>query len=516
MGVVIQPKTSVLRVKNYGVLDELEPRVAVGSRPLIINTGFAPAASIGTTYTPTFASYLIKAMSGAFIDNPEVHLETARAKRSLVENDNTYSFKASSTSSPPKTTQKTAVHFWYLTTDSTSNATPDYTQSLGRVHAYTETVVNSVDGRREVDEKDYQNPDGKYRAIVKLFLLYEKQQEKLRDKEASWPMATGWLVKEDIVVTAGHCAYDHSHNLGRLVKVKAYVGYRGRKTVGDSERVEHQCGTAVATTSGWVNTVGGEEASDISLIKLSKPFKTVGKCFTWTQTPIAQAAAGLGVVGYPGDIRDDGERGARMYEMFRKTDYNLESSDLHMLDYRIDTYGGNSGSPVFNDQKSLTAIGVHVLGGYSRNSASVFGGPWGNRVQALRNVASRLTTDKERSKDATNPDEDRPWLWMLHETTTESEDNDPVHLGLVDTTWEALKLVEDIPGDILNGDPSVLGLSFGPDAGPQISVLASTAIAAAGRLAADSMNPSHAEALADSRPYDGIIGRAILAEAALQ
>ncbi|KAF5643162.1 extracellular metalloprotease [Fusarium sp. NRRL 52700] len=454
-------------------------------------------------------------MSGGFIDNPEVLLETARAKQSLVDNTVTFYDKASSTGSPQKTTKTTAVHFWYLNTDGASNNTPHYSQSLGRVHDYTEAVVNSVDGRREVDEKDYQKPDGKYRAIVKLFLLYENQKT-LRDDEASWPMATGWLVKEDIVVTAGHCAYDHSHNLGRLVKVKAYVGYRGRKTVGDSERVEHQCGTAVATTSGWINTTGGEEASDVSLIKLSKPFKTAGNCFKWTQTPIAQTAAGLGVVGYPGDIIDDGERGARMYEMFRNTDYNLQSSDLHMLEYKIDTYGGNSGSPVFNDKKSLTAIGVHVLGGYSRNSASVFDGPWGNRFEALKNIASRLSTIEEKSKDATNPDKDRPWLWMLHETTTESEDDDPVHLGLVDTTRKALKLIADIPGDILNADTSALGLSFGPDAGPQISILASTAIAAAGRLAADSGNPSHAEALANSRPYDGIIGRAILAEAALQ
>lgn len=40
-----------------------------------------------------------------------------------------------------------------------------------------------------------------------------------------WAMATGWLVRPDIIVTAGHCAYDWgSGKLGRAVRVKAYIG----------------------------------------------------------------------------------------------------------------------------------------------------------------------------------------------------------------------------------------------------------------------------------------------------
>lgn len=44
---------------------------------------------------------------------------------------------------------------------------------------------------------------------------------------------------------------------------------------------------------------------------------------------------------YPGDIVDaKGERGASMYEMFKPTDYNLADADQNMLQYQIDTYGG--------------------------------------------------------------------------------------------------------------------------------------------------------------------------------
>jgi V8-like Glu-specific endopeptidase len=155
-------------------------------------------------------------------------------------------------------------------------------------------------------------------------------------------MATGWLVSKDLVVTAGHCAFDHSHGYGRLVKVKAYVGYTGKESI-VSKYVEFRLGRAVATCPGWVDTDGGDERFDVSYIKLASPFKDVEHCFVPTPTPISKTAANLGVVGYPGDIANaTGERGAMMYKMFAKTDYNLQVSDMHMLQYKIDTYGGTS------------------------------------------------------------------------------------------------------------------------------------------------------------------------------
>lgn len=153
-------------------------------------------------------------------------------------------------------------------------------------------------------------------------------------------MASGWLAAENLVITAGHCAFNHSSGLGRLVKAKAYVGYSGKEFT-DSADVEFSTGYAVATTREWINTVGGDEAHDVSFIKLSSPFKSGNTKYNWKQTPISQHAADLGVVGYPGDIiNDKGERGATMYKMFKQTDYNLTTSYLHMLQYQIDTYGG--------------------------------------------------------------------------------------------------------------------------------------------------------------------------------
>lgn len=410
----------------------------------------------------------------------------------------------------PATTKMTPVYFWYL--NNAKDDVPRYTQSISRARdpVSTEAVVNNFDGRVKVPDEHFNNRSGKYRAIVKLFILYEQQQLLLKDNEAAWPIATGWLVAKDLVVTAGHCAFDHSHGLGRAVKVRAYIGYQGYQNLGNAEG---RWGTAIATNPEWCEQLGAEPR-DISFIKLQSPFVEVDNCFHWTQTPFAQNSADLGVVGYPGDIMDDGERGARMYEMFASTDYRLEDADDHMLQYKIDTYGGNSGSPVFNNRWSLVAIGVHVLGGQSYNSASVFDGRWGNRFWALQLVANDLSTQDKVPGTASQPDKDhRNWLYLINKETTETK-ADLADQVLSNSKRQAAKVVAPVSTHMMNATLSEL--SFGSEVGPEISILAAAAIATAGRLAADCRTGSQAESLAMTRPYDGIISRAVLAEAALQ
>ncbi|KID80846.1 extracellular metalloprotease, partial [Metarhizium majus ARSEF 297] len=208
-----------------------------------------------------------------------------------------------------------------------------------------------------------------------------------------------------------------------------------------------------------------------------------------------------------------------MYEMFKPTDYNLADADQNMLQYQIDTYGGNSGSPVFGQQpvsgkpETFDVVGVHVLGGYSYNSASVIDGNYGNRCHAYYNIASSLTNAVHKPDGSTQTDKDnRPWLWMCSTVTTEAFD-DQVGAGLDDTIKQSQAVEADISSAIVDWDTP---LTFGSKAGPQMAILASAAIAAAGRLAADSVNGSNVESLAQTRPYDGVLGRAILAESALQ
>ena len=74
-----------------------------------------------------------------------------------------------------------------------------------------------------------------------------------------------------------------------------------------------------------------------------------------------------------------------MYEMYAPTEFNIMHTK-RLLQYNIDTFGGNSGSPVIvkDDMKAddMKVIGVHVLGG-NINSASVIG-PLGNVFETYK------------------------------------------------------------------------------------------------------------------------------------
>ena len=121
------------------------------------------------------------------------------------------------------------------------------------------------------------------------------------------------------------------------------------------------------------------------------------------ETP-SQGNLVLGVVGYPSDLKDrhTGENGAHMYECYLPTEFDLSKQADTMLEYQIDTFGGeslhehtylrasngrqsgNSGSPVLR-QHDLISIGAHVYGG-TFNSASVigkYGNPYGDYIAAF-------------------------------------------------------------------------------------------------------------------------------------
>jgi V8-like Glu-specific endopeptidase len=110
---------------------------------------------------------------------------------------------------------------------------------------------------------------------VKLFLRFAGQQD-----GTSWAMATGWLIEPDLLVTAGHCANDWSHNYGKLTHVKAYIGYTGKEAVSEANQVQMRMGTKVATTESWLTKGNIDSRGDVSFISLNKPFTHT---YVWNQ-----------------------------------------------------------------------------------------------------------------------------------------------------------------------------------------------------------------------------------------
>lgn len=145
-------------------------------------------------------------------------------------------------------------------------------------------------------------------AIVKIFTHHEFQ------KPGQWAMGTGWLIRPDIFVTAGHCSYDWAYKLGRATEVKAYIGYQGDHSVKMSH-VQFRSVKRIVTTEGWLKA-RGQKNFDVSFMQVHHPFTGITP-IRYTETP-GEGHFSLGVVGYPGDLRDSQTRepGAHMYEMF--------------------------------------------------------------------------------------------------------------------------------------------------------------------------------------------------------
>jgi V8-like Glu-specific endopeptidase len=165
---------------------------------------------------------------------------------------------------------------------------------------------------------------------VKLQIQYEKSEK--------WYMATGFLIAADTVVTAGHCAYDWANNLQRALYIKAWIGYNGKDATGTDS--QYRYGSIAVTTSGWLS--GGQNViNDVALVRLNQSFTGTLNIVTYVGTPL-KGSETLGVVGYPGDKELNGEWGAQAYQEYDLVNWDLDTSNHHMLEYAISTYGGNS------------------------------------------------------------------------------------------------------------------------------------------------------------------------------
>lgn len=157
-------------------------------------------------------------------------------------------------------------------------------------------------------------------------------------------IGTGWLINRDLIATAGHNAFSWPSGSrtqpAELIEVEAYIGYQGNKTLQSdirSGQVQYRRGVSVATTMQYISRKDSRQF-DVAFFRVETPFTKV-EPLKWRNTP-SRGNLNLGVVGYPGDMSDNGQNGAMMYDMFLQTRFDLKTSRLGMLEYQVDTYGG--------------------------------------------------------------------------------------------------------------------------------------------------------------------------------
>ncbi len=167
-------------------------------------------------------------------------------------------------------------------------------------------------------------------AIVKLRMRYEGQTA----DDERWGNGTSWLVRPDILVTAGHNIYNWGRGLGRVVAIKACIG---KTPANRGSGVQFRRGKCVATTTSWLES-DKNRMNNAAFVQVEHAFTEVTP-FTYETIP-NKGSERLGVVGYSGDKKHDGEKAAHMYEMFANVNYDLSASKENMLEYRISTFAG--------------------------------------------------------------------------------------------------------------------------------------------------------------------------------
>ncbi len=190
---------------------------------------------------------------------------------------------------------------------------------------------------------------------------------------------TGWMIGADTLATAGHCVHTggSSGSFYAASSFRVYPGYDlGTGALGS-------CTVSQTFASSFWTSTGGP-ANDWGAMKLNC---TVGNSSGWFGLYSKNRFKGEPAIisGYPGDIPGKQMLGAD----------KIRATQTNRLCYRVDTAGGQSGSPIFHDRKKAThstgfwAFGIHAYGaGTCGGKSNMNSGTWitKSRITLLKSI----------------------------------------------------------------------------------------------------------------------------------
>lgn len=164
-------------------------------------------------------------------------------------------------------------------------------------------------------------------------------------------IGTGWFISPRTVVTAGHCLYLHNQG-GWAKSITVMPGRNGNTLPYGSAKA-----TRFRSVKGW--TADRNQNFDYGAIILPAD-KRLGARTGWfgfaNLNDSTLKSKHVNISGYPGDK----PRGEQHYHH-----RNVASVNSRKVRYTIDTFGGQSGSPVFYINGELGAryaVGIHAYG----------------------------------------------------------------------------------------------------------------------------------------------------------
>ncbi len=170
-------------------------------------------------------------------------------------------------------------------------------------------------------------------------------------------VGTGWFIGPKTVMTAGHCVYLHDDG-GWPKSITVIPALNG-----NVEPYGESIATRFRATEGW--TTKQDTNFDYGAILLDQPIGRDAGWFSFAALDDNDLETNdANIAGYPYD-RD---HATRQYFHARR----ISSLSPQKLFYAIDTFGGQSGSPIWFNLESgqRIAVGVHTTGSSTSNSGT--------------------------------------------------------------------------------------------------------------------------------------------------
>jgi V8-like Glu-specific endopeptidase len=208
-----------------------------------------------------------------------------------------------------------------------------------------ELIVGNDDRVRLADPLNQTNP---WRQICAL---------RIRANTGASYVGTGWFIGPQVLATAGHCVFLQREN-GWADEIAVIPGKSGL-----DEPWGKMKSRRFASVVGWVNDASRDFDYGVIFLDDAAIGTRVGN-FEVEAAPDGElTAATARISGYPAD-RDRAE-----FQYYHER--RLNGLTPSRLLYDIDTFGGQSGSPIWQtDGTQVVAIGIHTTGGSTGNSGT--------------------------------------------------------------------------------------------------------------------------------------------------
>jgi glutamyl endopeptidase len=206
---------------------------------------------------------------------------------------------------------------------------------------------------------------------------------RMRGRSGGSAIGTGWFIGPRTVVTAGHCVYSTQFFGGWAQSIEVIPGLVGPGTDADVRPFGSVTSEQFSSIDRW--TEKEDPDFDIGCIHLTEPKGEEVGWFALGSLPPEELEGFLvNVSGYPGD-RGDGE------EQYHAANRVLRVTDRRLF-YEVDTFGGQSGAPVWiyeEDGAPPLAVGIHAYG--TGGTPSNFGIVANSAPRVISEVLDKVT-----------------------------------------------------------------------------------------------------------------------------